>query len=79
MTKGATTGLADDNLSFALHTGTRPACARNLCADVIDLLEHGIKGNGHMMMDRTGDQVAGWQDWLTSTGLWSSRVAAVHS
>ena len=39
--------------------------------DVIDLPEHGIRGNCHMMMqDRTNDRVAGViQDWLVSKGM----------
>ena len=41
--------------------------------DVVDLPEHGIKGDSHMMMmDHTSDQVAGLvQEWLTSKKLWS--------
>ncbi len=41
--------------------------------DVVDLPEHGIKGDSHMMMmDRSSDQVAGVvQDWLASKGLWT--------
>ena len=38
---------------------------------VVDLPEHGIKGDSHMM-DRTSDQVAGVvQAWLASKALWS--------
>jgi pimeloyl-ACP methyl ester carboxylesterase len=42
--------------------------------DVVDLPEHGIRGNCHMMMmDRNSDQVAGLiQDWLAAKGLWSA-------
>ena len=40
--------------------------------DVVDLPEHGIRGNSHMMMmDRNSDQVAQLiQDWLARKGLW---------
>ncbi len=40
--------------------------------DVIDLPQHGIHGNCHMMMmDRNNDVVAGVvQDWLAGKGLW---------
>jgi len=40
--------------------------------DVVDLPEHGIRGNSHMvMMDRNSDQVAGVvQEWLQRRGLW---------
>ena len=38
----------------------------------VDLPEHGIKDDSHMMMDRTSDQMAGViEAWLASKGLWS--------
>ena len=41
--------------------------------DVVDLPEHSITGNSHMiMMDRNSDQVAALvQSWLTVRGLWA--------
>lgn len=40
--------------------------------DLVDLPEHGIRGNSHMiMMDRNSDAVAAVvQDWLAARGLW---------
>lgn len=45
--------------------------------DVVDLPEHGIAGNSHMiMMDRNSDQVAALvQDWLAAKGLWRGDAA----
>jgi len=41
--------------------------------EVVDLPEHGIRGNSHMvMMDRNSDAVAALvQDWLAARGLWA--------
>jgi pimeloyl-ACP methyl ester carboxylesterase len=41
--------------------------------DIVDLPEHGITGNSHMiMMDRNSDQVAALvQGWLAERGLWA--------
>ena len=52
-------------------TGIFAGVEKGSCDEVIDLPEHGIKGNSHMlMMDRNNQQIAQLiQDWLKRKGL----------